>query len=204
MGYKVNENSLASIMNFKYALWKGEPVQLLAVQQSGEYDPIYGRRYHYKLYARRIGKANDRFKVDPAEPTLSADAIQGGYCFDEAGKELAFLDIINGTARRSWATPGWDCNLEYYSKKLLDCVTGNAPSFKEAHEAVTSVTGRKKACHFDRDFALVRDNGFSDISVHYRGKQIGTYDPKTKKIMLRKGPTVKLLKRKLDRLTKEE
>lgn len=205
MGYKVNESSLANSLNFRYAMWKGIPIQLLAVSGGGTYDPDYGTRYNYKLYGRKIGQSNDKFKIDPMEPTLSADACQGGYCFNENGKELAFLNIVNGqptcvwtTSNSNWSSPG------YETKQLYNCVMGISPTFEEAHDAVTKLVGRKKACHFDRDFALVREHGFTDISLHYRGKSIGTYDPKTRRITLRKGPTIKLLKRKLDRLTKEK
>ena len=204
MGYKVNETTLATSMNYRLAMWQGIPVQLLAVQSAGEYDRNYDRmRYASKLFARKVGCASEKFKVDPTEPTLSADACQGGYCFSENGKDLAFIEIQNGSITKKWYTSGWEGTPEVTSKKLYNCIMNKNPSFTQAYEQVSCLVGRKKAAPFDRDFALVRDTGFSDISVHYRGKSIGTFDPKTKRIVLRKGPTIKLLKRKLDRLMKD-
>lgn len=207
MGYKVNEHDLASSLAYRFAMWRGIPVQLLAVQETGNgaRRDDYGRSsYVNKLYARKVGTSGEKFKVDPLEPSLSVDACQGGYCFSENSKELAFLEIINGNFKNSWCTSGWPGEHDSASKKVLNCIMNKHPTFKEAYEQVTNLLGRKKACSFDRDFALVRDVGFSDIAVHYRGKSIGTFDPKTKRIVLRKGPTIKLLKRKLDRLMKEE
>ncbi len=201
MGYKITETALANSLNYRLAMHKGKPVQLLAVQQNTGYED-YGRRYDYKLYARKVGVDGQRFKIDHTEPTLSADACQGGYCLDSNGK-LAFLEIVNGTINRRWCLDGFSTP-ECTDKLMYNCVMGICPTFKKAHDEITKLIGRKKAMNFDRDFALVRDTGFSDISVHYRGTSIGIYDTKTKKITLRKGPTVKLLKRKLDRLTKED
>lgn len=200
MGYKISENDLAANFNYRLAMYKGEPVQLLAVQQNSGYND-YGRTYIHKLYARKIGSDSQKFKIDHTEPTLSVDACQGGYCLDSTGK-LAFIDLNCGKIARSWSIDGF-VTPETTDKLLYNCVMGICPTFKKALDELTKLVGRKKAMHFDRDFALVRDTGFSDIAIHYRGTSIGTYENKTKRIILRKGPTVKLLKRKLDRLTKD-
>lgn len=200
MGYKITETALAGNFNYQLAMYKGKPVQLLAVQQNTGYED-YGRRYEYKLYARNVGSDGQKFKIDYAEPTLSVDACQVGYCLDSSGK-LAFLEMNCGKINRRWSIDGF-VTPDTSDKLMYNCVMGISPTFKKAFDEITKLIGRKKAMHFDRDFALVRDTGFSDISIHYRGVVIGTYESKTKRIVLRKGPTVKLLKRKLDRLTKD-
>ena len=52
MGYKISENDLAANFNYRLAMYKGEPVQLLAVQQNSGYND-YGRTYIHKLYGGR-------------------------------------------------------------------------------------------------------------------------------------------------------
>lgn len=197
MGYKVNESHIAYRLNYHYAMYKGYPVYLMAegtVSSSAE----WGDR-SYSMQAYKVGESNPiKFHVDVEEPTFSAAATQAGYCFDGSGR-LAYLHCTCGALSAGWSISTDFSTPSYNTKKLYDCLIGNHPTFAEALKTV-SVIPRKKACSFDRHFALVRESSFDDISIHYKGKTIGYYDVKNLRLKLRSGPTVKLLKRKLEKL----
>lgn len=206
MGYKVNEHDIAYSLNGRWAMYKGEPVVLRAEDSGTGYCPRRGN-YGYILKAFRVGKnvSKDKFRVDILEPTFSCSIVQGGYCFNKDGSNVAYLSINNGQYQESFEAPDFfDLNEhsesihDHNSQEFYDCLMGIHPTFKEAAERMKDKENR--ACSFHRDFALVRASGFSDVEVHHKNKMIGLFDPSKEKITLRKGPTTLLLKRKLDKL----
>lgn len=195
MGYKVHESQIAQKLNYHYAMYQGYPVYLVGECTGSHYD---GENREWKLNAVKVGDSAGSFRVNIEEPTFSAAALQAGYCFDESGR-LAYLHSNCGALTNEWNSNDYFLVPTHTSKKLYDCFMNKHPKFLDAVKAVT-VSPRKKACSFDRNFALVRDGTFSDIEVHYRGKSIGFYDAKNMRLKLRTAPMIKLLKRKLDKL----
>lgn len=195
MGYKVDESQLAYKLNYHYAMYKGKPIYVFAKNiSSAPYE------HKYEMWGQWVGSPElPDFRVDISEPTFSAASIQAGYCFDQEGN-LGYLQSNAGMLNLTWYMRNKDFNVPGRTSKLLyNCLMGIHDTFDVAVTKVTK-TPRKTAWPFHRDFALHRAFGFSDIDIVYKTKAIGTYDPKSGKIKLRNGPTVKLLKRKLDTL----
>jgi len=199
MGYKVDESQLAYRLNYKYAMYKGEPIYLFAKLINPERASYRREENTYELWAYKVGVRNEAFRVDCMEPTFSCALTQAGYCYDRDGN-LSYLLATNGTVQ--WVHPAYGDfeQPDYTSPLMLKCLKGEHDSFSTAVSKV-SVLPRKRAWAFHRDFCLERDRDFTnEINIMYRCKRIGTYDPKTNKCKLRSGPTIKLIKRKLDRI----
>ena len=197
MGYKVCESHIANRLHNKFAMYKGEPVFLQAKRTGGGYD--YPDMQMWGAYVHP-DKPNTMFRIDVTEPSFSAALVQYGYITVKPGV-LAFIENASSNGYHvKWSING--CGEYLYTSSLArsvtmyDCIMGIHPKFDEAVKQLEKV----RAASFDRDFALVKEYSFSDIDIHYKGKMIGAYDPKTNKITLRKGPVMKLIKRKLDKI----
>ena len=194
MGYRINKRELVSRLSNSYAMYRGKPIFCFT-------------KTHDQMYGYILGDPTHIFDIDLGDPTFSAAELQTGYCRDKF-KNLGFLipHIHTGSLGSQTFGMPWCSSASYLapnskSIELYNCVMNIHPKFNECLDEMK--TGSVYATAFDRNFALVRADGYRELDVHYKGKQIGHYCLDKGKFVLRNSPISTLLKRQLTRLCKE-